>query len=315
MIDIQISEDDKEATVYVDNSGLDVQRSCRYKNQLFQFENIAQKTNDIDGDSDRTGKSPDLWWGSSWHKAMDAVWRGADLQEARKIFTQDFKGCPDDPTNKRTLGKGGSVLAQYFEQFGSPVDKFELISPEMKLEYPIHKFKTKHRTYHFIYRGLVDKVVRRKLPKGRNRPLEIVDHKTTSWGTYLQVEVFSISRQFYGYMWLISKSLGERPKTIWIDLVHLASVNKTNLHREPVTPAWGHILEWKKGVQIECEGVALDFEKWEDGFDLPMDTGSCSKFNKPCPYLPLCKESPKTRKRIVSIGYEQIDASSYWNER
>ena len=105
-----------------------------------------------------------LRFGSAWHQAMEARWRGGDYDDALAAALPD--GATLDELQVATLA---SLLAGYFERFGDRDELVKELAPEVEFRGRMQGSRS------FEASGRIDGLA--VLRDGR---LALIEHKTTS---------------------------------------------------------------------------------------------------------------------------------------
>ncbi len=304
---------------YYDNTRIQEFRACPRK---FFFRHVVHWSGE--------GFSPPLLFGSSWHTAMDAVWRiMSDKGNAQNLNTQEIAeaafgefmeewlegGGPDpkemDPIDMARLEPRTPMIAlemlyAYVDQRRSLFqrDSFELLEVEHPFAVPLDP-----NDDDLMYVGRLDKIFRVK------EGVIGGEHKTTSLyrkdGYFRStfVDSFSPNSQVDGYMHALRILYGPEAKEVWIDgaLVHktvhegftFIPVERTKKHLE----AW--LWETRAWIaNIEANWAAIEQVSPNDTYmaAFPKNTSACQDFARNGQYMELCKMWPNPTCKECPAG-------------
>lgn len=255
-----------------------------------------------------------LAFGGGWHAAMDVLWRGiADGKSRSEVISEAFvafckywieAGMPHpdeiDMEVARQLGARTPMNARdklegYWDSRFSTIRDLEILEIERAFAVPLDP-----NDQTLFYIGRIDKIV--KPSKSRIRGIE---HKTTTSvrlntakdhvinGNYL--ESFSPNSQVDGYSYALHLLFPDLRQDVWVDatLVHKVGEDFQFIPVERQMQQLDAFLfdtHWWTG-KIEEEKAALQEVDSGDRImaAFPKNTSSCFDFNRPCPYIDICK--------------------------
>lgn len=281
-----------EGTIFIDNNMLQMGRDCLTKAYFRLTEGLILSEH-----------TPATYFGTQWHKVMKALWGSwvdGKLEEPWDfkrafIVVEEYDKSMEDEVKGKTKARLMKGLEEYFthkdEALGSYKD-FALENPTILAEefvsYPLTHFGPSS----IEYCGIIDRVVR----SDKTGAISIIDYKTTSWNQIMD-NVWVLSPQFIGYVWLVSKKLNLCTNTFILDLFQMQS-KKTNkfLRRKIEIPQW-MLDEWelRRGTEV------INLLNSEEPF---ISSPKCSDYGG-CPYFSLCSQSPKVRRNIMAVMYER----------
>jgi len=259
-----------------------------------------------------------LVFGSSWHSAMDYVWRKLLAERelgpidaefiARGAFKRFVKTWIDEgapPPEQidyemqqeiapRTPMHAYDMLIGYVIAKAKLLGDMELVATEKPFAVPLYEEEK------VFYVGKIDKQVRLK-SNGRIRGIE---HKTTTayrkGGPFRAgyIDSFSPNSQVDGYLFALHMLFPGEVDGIWVDasLVHKTEegfmfipVDK-QLH---MLDAWlWETREWIDRVEADKEMLRQSSPNDRYLRAFPKNTQSCWSFNRQCPYIDCCKAWP-----------------------
>jgi hypothetical protein len=255
-----------------------------------------------------------LIMGSSWHSAMDVIWKELNEdkdQEIKDVLVKGMaafmanwqeEGLPSyndflnlDPITvekfvPRTPMIASEMLWNYIVQRRDFIGECEILAIEQPFAVPLDPSNPD-----LWYVGRLDKVVRYR---GK---LLVIEHKTTTlykkdgYFRSLWIESFSPNSQVDGYLHAARMLYGPSAKRLWIDA---ALVHKTvhegfmfiPVERQP------ELLEgwlWETHYWIDAIKQNIDLyegtpvEKTLSAF--PRNTSYCDAYNKACEYRDVCQ--------------------------
>lgn len=247
-------------------------------------------------------------FGICWHVAMDYIWQNLSsepnpvklAQGAYREFEREWRelGLPDPDTDDcdklmpRTPDTAASMLLKYVEQRPQFIRDCEVLDVEIPFVVPLYP-----DNFNVMYCGKLDKVVRYR---GR---IWIIDHKTTTLYSRAAgfqqsfTDTFSPNLQIDGYAYAGHMLYGKEFKGVWIDA---ALVHKTQRHYGliPVERKIEHLDAWLSEVRRLVTEVETDRTQYEaqrrrgEPFTYNLfikNDQACYDWNRPCPYLDICK--------------------------
>lgn len=251
--------------------------------------------------------NPALLFGVAWHAAMSAIW-AKKPETAYEAFLGSWVegGGPTALSAKqtreygsRTLQTARKMLTEYVAQRADDVSRATVVSDE--------EFFLTEIADDIYYCGTTDKVL--KTPGW----YVVLDHKTTSCGTPSGfssdwIEGWRLSAQMFGYVYATRQNHPGLPVSAVIDAA-LVSNRGMSFDYIPVRPTKDQTSAWlyhTKALifQILDDWKAIGFPPagWTDVNhqyflklpernvleEFPLNTESCVKYGKRCPYWNLC---------------------------
>lgn len=283
---------------FFDNTRLSSYKDCPRKYQLRHILNWS-----------RTSTAIPLSFGSSWHSAMDAVWKVAQSENERQTrmiaqaaFEQTWEeeGLPVDLSvelvekfSPRVPMVANDMLNHYIVTRWRMLQESEVVAIEQPFAVPLPDLTD---TW---YVGRLDKVV-----KFGGQTL-VIEHKTTTAykkdGGFLSsfTEGWDSDSQVKGYEYGGSLYFGIQQ--VWIDaaLVHKTVHDKFRFipvqHQKPI------LIEWVEDAKNWIARIASDTERNY----FPKNENSCIGKYGACPFLDICRtQSAPTEGAEPPEGYE-----------
>lgn len=288
-----------------DNTRISAYRKCP---RMFYFRHVRNWR--------LAGTAAPLVFGSSWHAAMDVVWKHAkeslpdfDLAKlAHQAFMEKWvsEGFPsmaewdlakEEAFAPRTPGIAMDMLLAYITLRRPQIQRLTVLAIERPFAVPIDR---EDSTLMLV--GRRDKDV-----MNEEGNIGSYEHKTTTEykkdGPFksLFLESFSPNSQVDGYTHALHMDYGDKVRAVWVDaaLVHkkergfkIISV----MRHLNMLDAWLYETKsWIKRILEDIEGYSaihdeLCLQRFLPFF--PKNTDSCIQFNRPCPYTDLCKAYP-----------------------
>jgi hypothetical protein len=288
-----------------------------------------------DRDWQLDGSSPPLIFGSSWHEAMDVVWKLLPTRDDQNTTTEDIvrtawaafnlsweeEQTPweemGDEERKRLGARTPMVALEMLYEYIDAREKiltspdFELIAIEQPFAVPLHPDDDT-----LFYVGRIDKVFRWR------GDVYAGEHKTTS--AYRKADVpfrsnfldsFSPNSQIDGYLHALHMLYGDEAKAVWIDaaLVHKErhdGFSWIQIERQLSqldswlfeTKTWIDKMEMDKAELAHMREDYASNDSYLRAF--PKNTNSCMDYAG-CAYLELCKMIPNPEGRSVPSGYTE----------
>ncbi len=310
---------------YYDNTRVSEFRTCPRK---FFYRHVMDWVS--------VGFSPPLLFGSSWHSAMDEVWKVmSESNNAQSLGTQEVAELGYAAFMKTWVEGGGPETDdideewQYRLSFRNPMvalemlygyvdarrslfqrDSFELLSIEQPFAVPLDP-----EDETLFYVGRFDKVFRVK------EGIIIGEHKTTSLyarqGGFrpMFIDSFSPNSQVDGYLHAARVLYGDEVKSCWIDAALVHKTEHDFFKIIPIERQFNQLDAWLWEThhwidEIEGNWNAVK-EQSVNGSDepymaaFPKNTSSCQDFARNCPYIDLCKMIPNPIGRDLPGGYEE----------
>ena len=279
------------------------------------------------------GSAPPLIFGSSWHEAMDVLWKLLPTRDDRNMTNDDvvkaswvaFNECWETEQTpweemgleeQKRLGARTPMVAMemlygYVEarekMLTSP--DFELLAIEQPFAVPLDKDDPT-----LFYVGRLDKVFRWR------GDVYVGEHKTTS--AYRKADVpfrsnfldsFSPNSQVDGYLHALHMLYGDEAKAVWIDAALVHKEHHDGFAWIPVERQFAQLDSWlyetKSWInKMEVDKAELSHMREDylpnDAFlgVFPKNTKSCQDFAG-CTYLEICKMIPNPEGKEVPSGY------------
>ncbi len=283
-----------------------------------------------------------LVFGSSWHEAMDEVWRLICWEKVKKKHDadivdkalakfeakweedggpqtiEDFEDKGYRGTPVRTVATAHEMLIGYVRQRRSVLTSpdFKLLDIERPFAVPVDPANPS-----LFYVGRLDKVTR------VNGKIRIYEHKTTSMGSgsngfqQRYIDSFSPNSQVDGYLFAGSLLYNEPVKSVYVDaaLVHM---NEHDTFRFiPIEKQWQQIDAWLWEAHhwiAQLEASKRAAARYIAGFDeeddqprgpkylpaFPRNTNVCTDFSG-CPYVNVCRVVADPSQSEVPPGFKQ----------
>lgn len=260
-----------------------------------------------------------LIFGGGWHAGMDELWRGVAaaepeidvLNSAYDAFVSYWVEHGMDHPSEIDLERGKELsprtpmiaremLGAYYTKRVSAIRELQILEVERPFAVPLSPTDET-----LFYVGRIDKVV--SPSRGAIRGIE---HKTTTSmrlggqrrddhrisGAFL--DSFSPNSQVDGYCYALHLLYPDKRSDVWVDasLVHAKGEDFQFIpidRRMAQLDSW--LYETHRWIEdIEREKLRLRECSEADTFmaAFPKNTNSCFDFNRPCPYLDLCKARP-----------------------
>ena len=295
------TRDFEKKIIYIDNNMINEQRSCQQK----AYERYNQGLI-------ITSHTSATHFGTWWHEGQRGLW--GEWKDGELQVEWDLDRCLkaiegydltfDDLGKRRTKHRLINALTEYFAyndvngSYMEYAERNKILASEEFLSYPICKHldpKTGEEwTIHYC--GQVDKLLRNN-DTGLISPL---DHKTTTWNQITD-NVWALSPQFIGYVWLFSKRFPDLFKDysgiFILDLFQLqAKVNNKFLRREIEIPQW-MLDEWEIRRVKEIQELLHSTPPY-------TTKPSCSDYGN-CPYFPICSVPPEDRPDLRDLLYKR----------
>jgi hypothetical protein len=259
-----------------------------------------------------TGKSAPLIFGSAWHSAMDALWKGASERKSQETTWKNASAAfvqkwleegyefpldlaEEQALSPKTPGNAVDMLQKYIEARWEYILSVDVLSIEKPFAVPLDD------STRFAYVGKIDKVV-----VGKEGVLAI-EHKTT--GVYRVagdhfaqefVDSFNPNAQVDGYIHALHMEYGKKTYGARIDAA-LTHKKQRAFKFIPVLKAIASLQEWLNDTkqwiaQIENDRKMLTKQRAKGPGSQPTameafrkNTDNCFEFFRPCPYLDICR--------------------------
>lgn len=243
-----------------------------------------------------TKHTPATYFGTKWHECMYML-RGRhdqepwSLQRAYQVVA-DYDVSMEQEEKGKTKARLCGALDEYYgyRDLGTSLDYkqdalgSQVIMAEEFLIQPIAEMAN----IPIYYCGLVDLVYQ------SDGEIFLMDYKTTSWNRIMD-EVWMLSPQFLGYMWLFNKTAPSlKTNNFVLDLFMMQSKqNNKFLRRKMVFEDW-MLEEWERDRVHEIRRILHDGQ--------PTKNPSCSDYGG-CPYYQLCVQPPEIRDSMAEQLY------------
>lgn len=289
---------------FFDNTRISAYRKCP---RMFYFRHVR--------DWRLKGTAAPLVFGSSWHSAMDVVWRLAkepmsDMELARsahdafmaKWVEEGFPSMREWDLAKeelfapRTPGIAMDMLMAYIALRRQQIQRLTVLAIERPFAVPLDASNA-----NIMLVGRRDKDVQTE-----DGHIGSYEHKTTTEykkdGPFKSnyIESFSPNSQVDGYTHALHMDYGDAVRGVWVDaaLVHkkergfkiipvMRHLNMLDAWLFETTNWINKILEDTDSYFSKKSESGWMGEKFMAAF--PKNTDSCIQFNRPCPYIDLCK--------------------------
>lgn len=257
-----------------DYSVLSTFQTCRKKYYWTYVRNLRPKI-----------KGVALEFGGAIHEALDAYYINGGgengLACAKTVFECNYKDREGDKL--RTVANGIKMLEWYSKKYAS--EPFKVLGkPETGFVF--------HVSDNVLFGGRID------LPVEWDGQLWIMEHKTTTRLTSGYFDQFELDRQVTGYIIAAENYFKDR-KVMgcivnvlepWKELIRPTAKSKTpedHFLRKPITRS----LMLKERFLLNTQRLVRDIQWCEenDEFQEAEKKEVCQYYNRPCPYLQLCK--------------------------
>lgn len=234
---------------------------------------------------------PVLLYGIAMHEAMEAWYLSLmhgqpvhqRVKDAKLMFEASMVSMRDhylyEDTFNDDMHKGLSTLEQYGMEYSKESYVVET-TPDGRPAIEIG-CKTELPTGD-VFTGRIDLCVRG--PQGTRY---VVDHKTTGWAINSLERTLRVSNQATGYLWLWNENFPDMPANAVIFNVLRNSKGSIEFRQPVVHKTDEDIERFKADCTKTLNEIAVEVSRSVPHFT--MNTDSCFKFNKPCPYLELCQ--------------------------
>ena len=228
-----------------------------------------------------------LDFGGAVHDALDTYYLSSEnrLASALTTFEQKFKDREGEEL--RTVANGKKMLEVYARKYKDETYKV-MGKPEAGFVFPIGNI---------LYGGRID------LPVEWDGQLWIVEHKTTTRLSSSYFDQFELDKQPTGYI-IAAEEYFKRPiagcvinvMEPWKELIRPTAKSKTpedHFLRKPLTRS----SFLKDRFRLNVQRLVRDIE-WcteNDEFQEAEKKEVCQYYNRPCPFLDLCKYGENER--------------------
>ncbi len=281
-------------TLVVDNHSLDIFRTCPMKWQLQIQQALSLTPYTYAGeDPELTSVSIDAQFGIAVHKALNVLYLGNPLDQAKEAFLETFKGLTHA---KLTPGRGCEILDQYYEVYLNPnEDCWDGIVVEQPFHFDIGKVLYNSDLWRIVYCGIIDFIGMRE------GVAQVMDHKTTGWNSTFLIPAYEVSNQFMGYAWALHQIQGKtQPETTAILDLIVINPKKTDLSRDEFTFKSSDLDEWKREIiqtswfMLHCHHTSIFPRYGKEG---------CTKFNRLCHFNEICRKYGTDRTDVLTALY------------
>ncbi len=237
--------------------------------------------------------SPVLMYGIAMHEAMEAWYLGVmhnqpahqKVKDAKVMFLASLTSMKDnylyEDTYLADVDKGLTTL----EQYGLEYSKESFVVEKTPDGQPALEISCRSvLPTGDIFTGRLDLVVR-----GPQAIRYIVDHKTTGWAISMLERTLRVSNQATGYLWLWNEKYPELKAQAVIFNVLRNAKGSIDFRQVVVYKTEEDVERFKRDCTKTLNVIAEEVSKNNPIFT--MNTDSCFKFNKACPYLELCQGS------------------------
>lgn len=278
-----------------------------------------------------------LIFGGAWHAAMDEMWANVaanvpaqdNINHAYDAFVHHWTDNGMDHPSEidlerskelapRTPMVAKEMLHAYYDARVRAIREVEIVEIERPFAVPLSPNDPT-----LFYVGRIDKVVRPS--KGRIRGIE---HKTTtavalSYGARTKgehkirgsfLDSFSPNSQVDGYSYAMHLLYPKDRADIWVDAA-LVHAKGEDFQFVPVERRMDQLDAWLYETHRWIEGIELEAKRLQECSEgdhfmaaYPKNTNACFDFNRPCPFLDLCKA------RANPLSYEGVP-SGYKEEK
>ena len=222
-------------------------------------------------------ESPALTFGQAIHSALEALYKGATLEEAIQIFLHFHK--EHDGETKRTADVGVKILEEYHKKYFP--ESWNVLHVESSVSMEVAK--------DLLFYGRLDLIVEFM------GTIYVVDHKTSSTMRFVEHP----NHQLSGYI-ACGRSLGLDVSGAIVNLIGVYKT-KTDFKRVITTRRENELEEWRNHIlytKLRIDDCLRN--KW-----FPMYSHSCSRYGGTCPYLDLCVASERHLDYIINGSYKE----------
>ena len=234
-----------------------------------------------------------LLYGLAMHEGMEAwymaVMNRLPLHErvraARTMFKATLAGYKDmylqPEYYSQDMAKGIALMEQYGFEYaneGFTVDKLPDGRPAIEVACSTHLPSGDKFT------GRLDLVVLNSVGVRY-----IVDHKTTGWSLMNLERALRVSHQATGYLWLWNNNFPDKQAAGVVFNVLRSYNGKPSFGRPIVYKTAEDVSKFQRDVAKILDRIANTVAEPDPTFI--MNTDSCYKYNKACPFLELCQGS------------------------
>ena len=257
------------------------------------------------------GKNIHLIFGEAWHRALEVLMRkgysGDSIKEGMEQFTEYYRRYyepyEDEFNRPKNPGYALDGLIDYVTHYQN--DKFEVIHTEVHGTIPLDDTR--------LLTGRIDSICRDE------RGYFVLEHKTGSSLTAAWSGQWTLKVQIGTYLHALYCMYP--PEAIYGLIVNGVFFLKTMFKYERVIirkmpnamQAWMDMaLYYYKQIEVETERLIEEqVEDNETMVSFPMNTESCTKYNKMCMYADLCTtwNNPLQRCDSCPLGFVE----KWWN--
>jgi len=241
--------------------------------------------------------NPALHFGSIMHNALDTLYTTGSLDQAIEVFADNFIESPDE--KKRTLARGVEVLNGYVDTHGEFLrNGFDAVVCETPLRMELGTIVVASATWTVIYQGKIDKIFYES-----DSECFCLDHKTSTWAPEFLIDSYSISPQFFGYIYMLRHALNVPVYKLVVDLLVMWPKRNDFI--------WKNVYldddaerEWLANI-LQTAHTVLTYDAagvW------PMHAPhACSTWNRMCQYSDICNANVSQAQLLRDSLYKPAD--------
>lgn len=268
---------------------------CKYRNKyILKLKKRAYDDRDVAQD-----------WGKAVHSALELLYKGKTVEEAKQIFRTQYVGMPDDKA--KTPANGERLIEEYYKywhNYNSELNDNNLTIVEVE---PILEYAIDIDTTWLVKPDLIVK---------NNAGYWAMDHKTTSNLAYNFFFKFDPNMQISGQCEGVRNKYGQCSGAI-INAIGCGSRERAykgqsagfwwEFSRDIINRNSTQLEDFKANVCSWCAKL----ENALQGFGFPKNEDFCHSF-KGCQYKEICSSCDD--KELIETLYEKHDPFSYLKE-
>lgn len=245
-------------------------------------------------------RSPALIFGESGHDALETYYaaakEGIPYHERGAILKQTFLDKLHERKDRYT----------YHDKYEEDLNRAEFVSDAYTLQYSMEGF-TPLAIEESInvtlpngqpFTGRIDLVVR-----SRENIIYIVDHKFTGWSLNSFAKTVENSDQATAYLMLWNETHPELKATAVIFNIIREYKGNVNFLRPVVSKTQRDVEDFKLDLMDDQNDITRRLTDPDARW--PKNTESCFLYNRPCPFLDLCKG--QNYEGLIGVKFEQKD--------
>lgn len=278
----------------IDNTALDAFMRCP---RLYYFSMILNRRH-AEG-----SKSAALQYGSSWHHAMEAHYKGAS-REAVHAFVMSKWHEPTAAEDYRTLSRVLMEYDNYLKTYGTPDEEAArglgktLGTPgAMLVELPVELSIPGVR---HPYAGKIDRIFE------RNGLFYVEDHKTTSRFDKGYFNSWTLSQQFKGYA-VIAQILTGKPIAGVRCNLHVCHKSDSAFERDTIPFSQDILTETIENLDKwmwRLENAAITASDGHIEAAYPANFNACAGRFGMCSYAGVCSSGRRIRQQVLEQDFD-----------